>query len=289
VNVELTGPCVADVHHNFVQRWNEASERHLPDGTWGERGVASLPFPTNLPAPRGTATIQIQRTTHSGRYQGTHPAVGGEAYEVSAGEETVYEQYLLAIRSARRTLYLENQYLDDLEIVRALDGALRRGVEVAIVAPMVPKRPAKSDSRSTTAFADAFSALGRHPNFTLSGVAGLTDDGRRTPVYVHSKLMLVDDVWATIGSSNLHRYSLHGNGELNAAIHSPEFVRATRAALFGEHLGMDTSGMADVDALREFHRVAYRNRERLNGGDHRWQGLAYRIAPTEYGTPLLSD
>ena len=32
--VEITGPSATDVHHNFVQRWNEASERNHPDGIW---------------------------------------------------------------------------------------------------------------------------------------------------------------------------------------------------------------------------------------------------------------
>ena len=35
VYVELKGPSVVDVHHNFVQRWNEASERNLSDGIMG--------------------------------------------------------------------------------------------------------------------------------------------------------------------------------------------------------------------------------------------------------------
>ena len=33
--VEIAGPCATDVHHNFVQRWNEASERHQDDGLFG--------------------------------------------------------------------------------------------------------------------------------------------------------------------------------------------------------------------------------------------------------------
>ncbi len=36
VYVELSGPAVADVQHNFVQRWNEASERLKPGGSWGQ-------------------------------------------------------------------------------------------------------------------------------------------------------------------------------------------------------------------------------------------------------------
>ena len=49
VYVEVAGPAVADVHHNFVQRWNEASERARDDGRWGERGDADLDYPTHVP------------------------------------------------------------------------------------------------------------------------------------------------------------------------------------------------------------------------------------------------
>jgi cardiolipin synthase A/B len=33
--VEVVGPAATDVHHNFVQRWNEASESMRDDGRWG--------------------------------------------------------------------------------------------------------------------------------------------------------------------------------------------------------------------------------------------------------------
>jgi len=42
VYVELVGPSAVDVHHNLVQRWNEASERHLIDGRWGPGSEADL-------------------------------------------------------------------------------------------------------------------------------------------------------------------------------------------------------------------------------------------------------
>src|SRR5262249_49810863 len=40
--VDLSGPAVADVHDNFAERWNEASERFAADGTRGPRGGAAL-------------------------------------------------------------------------------------------------------------------------------------------------------------------------------------------------------------------------------------------------------
>src|SRR5207247_1682822 len=59
----LGGPAATDVHHNFVQRWNEASERERPDGAWPDAERAGrLPFPAALSPPAGATTVQITRT-----------------------------------------------------------------------------------------------------------------------------------------------------------------------------------------------------------------------------------
>jgi cardiolipin synthase A/B len=95
--------------------------------------------------------------------------------------------------------------------------------------------------------------------------------------------MLIDDVWATVGSSNLHRFSLFGNGELNAAISAPEAVRGFRIELFKEHLGQDTALLDDRAALRLFRQIAHDNRQKLDHGDPVWQGLAFALDATTYG------
>jgi cardiolipin synthase A/B len=284
VYVELSGPAVADVHHNFVQRWNEASERHAHDGCWGERGDSDLEFPTQLPLERGTAEVQIQRTVHPGRYRDGRQAVNGHAFDIASGERTNFDQYLLAMKSAQRTIYMENQYVEVQGIVEELHEALGRGVEVVLLMPAVPDiSPTAYESPERKTFLEARSALGKYDNFTLAGIAGLGVDGCRKPVYVHSKLMLIDDDWATVGSANLHRFSMFGNGELNAAIYSPETVRAFRVALFEEHLALGTSGLDDVAALRQFGQIARANRERLSNGNHDWQGIAFSLEVSTYG------
>ncbi len=169
-------------------------------------------------------------------------------------------------------------------VVEALHDALSRGVAVTMLMPAVPElSPAAYGSPERRAFHARRAALRRHEGFALCGIAGLGPDGRRTPVYVHSKLMLVDDAWATVGSANLHRYSLLGNGEMNVSLFSPADVRAFRVALFAEHLGLDTSGLDDVEAARAFRRVASRNRELWDAGDHAWQGLAFELDVATYG------
>ena len=284
VYIELSGPSTVDVHHNFVQRWNEASERSANDGQWGHGSATDLPFPTRLPARRGGALVQVQRTMHAGRYTDGHPSPGAPAFDISSGERSNLDQYRAAIGAARQSVYMENQYVDVPEIVESLDRALQRGVEVVVLMPAEPDLSARSTIQpERRAFLEARAALGAYENFTLAGLAGLGADGRRKPVYVHAKLMLVDDVWATVGSCNLHRYSLFGNGEMNAAFSDPDTVRAMRSELLQEHLDHDTSHMDDRSALRLFRKIALENRKRFEAGDHIWQGLAFRLDPATYG------
>jgi cardiolipin synthase len=132
-------------------------------------------------------------------------------------------------------------------------------------------------------FLDARAALGGYHNFTLSGLAGVDDTGHRQHVYVHAKLMVVDDEWATIGSGNLHRYSLFGNGEMNASFWDPDVVRKLRCQLLEEHLGESTATLDDRAALERFGQIARENRHRWDAGHVAWQGLAFSLDPTTYG------
>jgi cardiolipin synthase len=284
VYIELTGPSLADVHHNFAQRWNEASERSLSDGGWGRAWDEQLPFPKKLPAECGNTYVQIQRTSHAGRYCGHQPTLDGPPFDLAKGEKSNLEQYCAAIHWAQTSIYLENQFLEVSEIVLALEAALQRGVELVVLLPAQPAvtLPVR-ESSERMAFLQARARLSNYPNFTLAGIAGLGDDGARKAVYVHSKLMLVDDSWATVGSCNLHHYSLFGNGELNAAFFDPETVKAIRVELFEEYLGMDTSQLGDAEALRLFQQIASENRERHSNGDPNWQGLAFRLDIGSYG------
>jgi cardiolipin synthase len=278
--VELAGPSATDVHHNFVQRWNEASERDLPGGTWGHDG--DLPLPTQISAPRGDSTVQVQRTLRTDRYTNAWRHPFGRDFDAAAGETSIFEQYRLAIVAARRTIYIENQALEVPEMVAALDAALGRGVEVVLLMPAEPEAARPDDRPERLAFLKARSALARYDHFTLAGIAGLDANGQRQNVYVHAKLMLVDDAFATIGSGNLHANSLFGSTEMNAAIWDPAFVRALRCALFAEHLGLDTGSLDDLAALRLYRRVAGENRRKRDAGAGDWQGLAFTLDPATW-------
>ncbi len=280
--VELAGPSASDVHHNFVQRWNEASERDLDGGTWGHDGDDDLAAPSELSARRGDSQVQVQRTLRAGRYTNGGPHALGLEFDVAAGEISIFDQYRLAIGAARRTIYIENQAVEVPEIVAELTAALDRGVEVVLLMPAEPEPDQAPASPQRQAFLAARSALGAYDSFTLAGIAGLDANGQRQNVYVHAKLMLIDDEWATIGSGNLHAYSLFGSTEMNASIWDPAFVRALRCELFAEHLGLETSHLDDLAALRLYRRIAGENRGKREAGESDWQGLAFGLDPATW-------
>ncbi len=281
VYVELAGPSVVDVHHNFVQRWNEASERLAADGRWGTGSETNLQFPARVPAERGRAVVQVQRTIHQGRYLDGRATPAGLSFDIASGERSNFDQYCAAINAARRSIYIENQYVDVPEIVDCLKRALTRGVDVVLLMPAEPDVGLQIPPERRS-FLKARAELRTYENFMLAGIAGVGADGCRKSIYVHAKLMLVDDAWATVGSCNLHRFSLFGNGEMNVAFSEPDTIHAFRCQLFREHLDQDTSGMDDREALRLFCRIARENRKKFEAGNHVWQGLAFELDLAAY-------
>ncbi|MCL8252731.1 phospholipase D-like domain-containing protein [Aeromicrobium fastidiosum] len=85
-----------------------------------------------------------------------------------------------------------------------------------------------------------------------------------TPVYVHAKTCVIDDVWSTIGSDNFNRRSWTHDSELSAVVvdlagadgdAGPSYARRLRLTLAAEHLDRDpaTDPMDDcVDAAGMF-------------------------------------
>ena len=116
--------------------------------------------------------------------------------------------YLLAIASARKTIRIANAYFvpDDLA-VQMLVEARRRGVRVQIVVPAV------NDSR-----------IGRAASRSRWGK--LLEAGcefyRYTPAMYHCKVMIVDDLYVTVGSVNFDNRSFSINDEVASDILDPK-------------------------------------------------------------------
>lgn len=286
VYVEVEGPSASDVHHNFVQRWNEASERSVSDGVWPEgQGEVTLNFPTATSSEAGGSVVQIQRTVRRGHYTDETPTPGGMSHAIADGDPSIYDQYLKAIKAARSTIYFEDQAIGAPDVIEALHEALERGVDVVFLVPADPNNEmaeARKNPKSVP-FYERLGALGNHENFSLVGIASQDGKGDYRNVYVHAKICLIDDHWATIGSTNIGNRSFFGDTELNASFWDDEVVKALRAELLAEHLGLDTTHLGDREAMALYRNMAIENAANRAGGTA-MAGLAFALDPWTYGS-----
>jgi phosphatidylserine/phosphatidylglycerophosphate/cardiolipin synthase-like enzyme len=154
---------------------------------------------------------------------------------------------LAAIASARQTIFLENQYLAAPRIADALASRLAEsdGPEVVIV---LPRRGNNRLERETMDGARhrLIHVLWEADEYNRLGIYYPVTDGG-TPIYVHSKVMVVDDRLLRIGSSNLNNRSMGFDSECDIAIEADSQsnglrreITAVRDQLLSEHLGVPT-------------------------------------------------
>ncbi|ULA66699.1 MAG: PLD phosphodiesterase domain-containing protein [Nitrospira sp.] len=213
VNTDLTGPAVAHVERTFASVWNATGKPML------------IPPPKTFPdlptTPDGdVASVQVLRTLPGSSITRIHPSDEDLPY----GETGILEAYERAIANAQRYIYIENQYFTSHEIVDALISRMKDTtkprLEIILVLNLRPDLPGYPDRQidNVNQLRAAASAGGHHLGaYTLwsrsekpgSGGAGNPRHYDVMPVYVHSKLAIIDDVWATVGSANLDGTSLN--------------------------------------------------------------------------------
>jgi phosphatidylserine/phosphatidylglycerophosphate/cardiolipin synthase-like enzyme len=198
----------------------------------------------------------------------TYPAVRPAYGFAPGGERSIARGYSKAIRRARRLVYLEDQYMWSAEVARLFARALADNprLHLVVVVPRVPDQDGAVAERSQ--YVGRWQALeachragpDRVHVFDVENHAG-------TPVYVHAKVCVVDDVWASVGSDNFNRRSWTHDSELSSAVldttrdprEPPDpagtgdgarvFARDLRLELGREHLDRASDGSEDADLV----------------------------------------
>jgi cardiolipin synthase len=161
---------------------------------------------------------------------------------------TIEHAYLEAIDGAHRDILLANAYfLPGRRLRRALSEAALRGVRVRLLLQ------GRVEYR-----------LQHYAQQALYGEllqAGVTIH-EYTPSFLHAKVAVVDDVWSTVGSSNIDPYSLLLAREANVAVIDPEFAVQLRGelerAIEHESVPIHAPALAQRGWLkRAAYRVAY--------------------------------
>ena len=216
--LELRGPVVADLLAVFAERWNDPHplDHRTPYRMLLQR-LADMPrHPKPLPEaappppPAGPHAVQLLRTY--GRKRPPFPFA-------PRGERSIARAYAKAFARARSFIYIEDQYLWSTEVAAGIAKALATNpqLQVIVVVPRYPTRTARSpDPPIRLGQLRAISMLRRAaPDrvgvFDLENTAG-------TPIYVHAKICIVDDIWFTCGSDNFNRRSWTTDSELTCAV-----------------------------------------------------------------------
>ena len=176
------------------------------------------------------------------------------------------EAYRKAITNAEDFIYLENQYFTNKYIIGALKKSIELNPDLQIIM-LINEVPDVPTYRSWQHYGFEFMGLDfrkliiEHPQIgVFAKWSGKFQNGKNKlrNCYIHSKVAIVDDVWATVGTSNLDGSSLscseefgtretaknHRNMEMNALMFDMNssqtgYIENFRKILWSEHLGVD--------------------------------------------------
>lgn len=141
----------------------------------------------------------------------------------------LYYSLILALRSAKKTIYIITPYfIPDRRFSRVLRLASNRGVIVKVLVPNKVDVPVIESASNSLL-----------DKFLKSGVSVY----KYNPEFIHSKIVIIDNDWATFGSLNLDNLSFVYNTEANIVTTDRKCVEDLKTIFF--------------DALKESHEIKH--------------------------------
>jgi len=251
VHCKIIGPSAYDVLQTFIRRWD-----HHPDSSGIDTAKGALLGRAEV-VPGATAT-----PSSTGR--SCSVAIGRTFTPVTPGTTVPKERdigglLLAAIANAQRFIYMEDQYLIDLDAAAAINKRVPSlsHVTILIAASQISDLPCKWSYRK--AFIDAVTAGLSAADAAKVRVFQLVTPPAATPpvfgdhTYVHAKMWVFDDELAVIGSANCNRRGYQSDSEVDAFVfddpssssNSLTFAQQLRCDLWSEHLGIPASSFVD--------------------------------------------
>jgi phosphatidylserine/phosphatidylglycerophosphate/cardiolipin synthase-like enzyme/uncharacterized membrane protein YdjX (TVP38/TMEM64 family) len=241
VQVAVSGEAARALGDLARKRWRRATGKRLePPG----RPKARDPWPRDLRPDLRDVEVGLSRTRPA--HDGRRPI------------REIQRLYEVALASARRSVYIENQYLSSQAIGDALCRCLEReeGPEVLLVV-----------TRRCTGWLEE-ATVGTLRELLLARLRR-ADQGGRLRVYyphrkglgeafikVHSKVCVVDDAFVTVGSANLSNRSMGLDTECNLFLEARgtgderAAIAALRDGLIAEHLDVDPGRVREEEERR---------------------------------------
>lgn len=235
----LMGPVAAALGDHARMRWTAAGGDPLEPVP----GVLDC-WPDALPVMFENVDVAIARTA---------PKMDDQA------ETTEIEAlYLKQIAAARRHIYAESQYFASRRIAEAIAARLAEpdGPEIVIVNPEQADGWLEQQAMDTARarLFEALKARDSHGRFRI--YHPFTQRG--APIYVHAKILIVDDRLIRVGSSNMNNRSMRLDTECDVCIDTAlpandgwqATIQRVREDLIAEHLDLPRERVSAVIAER---------------------------------------
>ena len=182
MHIRIEGPAVEQLQQAFLHVWNKETKQKVNVQEFFPFSKDSL---DHLPAGAGNQVAIVQRVPHE-------------------NPDIIRKAYIAAIDAAEHKIQIINPYFTPTSSIRrAIKRAARRGVRVEIMIPGKSDIPFTPDAGFY--IANRLRKAGAHIYVFNGG-------------FHHSKIMIVDDRFCTIGSTNLNSRSLRYDYEINAFI-----------------------------------------------------------------------
>jgi len=189
--VRVRGPLVTQIHHEAAGQWMRTGRLRLRTRLKLFREMRKQPIPSCESPARAAFVVRDNLRNRS----------------------TIQRAYLQALGHARDSVLLATPYFaPGRKLRKALAHAARRGVKVTLLIGV-------GEFRIQDAVAHSF-----YPKLLADGVRVV--EYRKTQL--HAKVAVIDDDWATVGSSNCDGLSLFVNQEANVVVNDPLFAATLR-------------------------------------------------------------
>lgn len=268
--------------HHDVQAFVRGSAAESLARFFEERWVASGAAPIALtptrqlaagepaPLPEFRATVPIRAREVA--FSRTLVPSTGAACPPLRQIEALYED---AIAACERLIYLENQYFTSRAVFQALYRRMaargRSPLDIVLILPARPEALKEewahgiAQTRMLRALRQAARRFGHSLGIYYTAARAAGEQSK--PTYIHSKVLIIDDRFLTVGSANTTNRSMGLDSELNVSWESTapwpwsplrRSIRAVRRELLSEHTGVkaaalglrSTRGLVDrLDAL----------------------------------------
>lgn len=266
VQMLVDGEAAAALGELARERWRIAAGN---ESDVLQTDTQSDPWPASCDAALERADIAIARTL---------PACNGRD-EVREVERL----YLDCIEAAQTFIYIENQYLSSLRIGNALASRLQEsgGPQVVIVLPEMTGGWLEQHTMDVlrARLLQVLREADTHDRLRVY-YARLSKDPH-VSLMVHAKVMIIDDCFARVGSSNISNRSMGLDSECDIAVESNDLqdcndaIADFRRRLLAEHLGVE---QGDVAAAEDEHESLIDAIESLRGSERTLEPLSGDIS-----------